>query len=75
MCWLSGRYELHHWFTPQSAGGSNAIWNYMAVSPKLNRMMSNGGNLYAGFRASVVAIYGAVPTAAASAATSECGCE
>jgi len=69
-----GRYELHHWFSPQSAGGSNAIWNYMAVSPGLNRAMSNGGALYEGFRFSVMSIYGSIPTAAARNINPGCGC-
>jgi RHS repeat-associated protein len=69
-----GRYELHHWFTPRSKGGSNAGWNYMPVSPKLNNMMSDGGWLYNGFKASVLGLYGAIPTVAYNNMGDECEC-
>ena len=70
-----GQYELHHWFTPQSAGGSNAGLNYMAVSPWLNNAMGNGGLMYNAFKGTVLGIYGAIPTAAISAMTDECPCK
>jgi hypothetical protein len=59
-----GLYELHHWFTPRVAGGSNAGWNYMAVSPRLNSLMGSGGWAYNSFKGLVIGIYGAIPTAA-----------
>ncbi len=30
-----GKYELHHWLIPQSAGGTSAGWNLVTVSPGL----------------------------------------
>jgi hypothetical protein len=64
-----GKFELHHWFTPRSKGGSNAGWNYLPTSAWLNRNMSNGGFLYNGFKFSVIGIYGATPTVII-----KCGC-
>lgn len=58
-----GRFELHHWFTPRSAGGSNAGWNYLPVSGRLNNLMSNGGIAYNIFKFTTLWIYGAIPTA------------
>jgi hypothetical protein len=69
-----GRYDLHHWFTPRSLGGSNAAWNYLPVSPWLNRAMGNGGLLYDAFKGSVLGVYGAAPTAVVSALADSCGC-
>jgi RHS repeat-associated protein len=73
-----GSYELHHWFTPQSLGGTSAGWNLAAVSPWLNNAMGDGGILYSAFRASMVAGYlgavGTVPTAIASSHSSSCTC-
>ena len=70
-----GEYQLHHWFTPQSAGVSNAIWNYLPISAKLNNMMSDGGVMYNAFKGLVLGIYGAAPTALISNASSNCGCK
>jgi hypothetical protein len=68
--WLQNNgVQLHHWFRAQSLGGSNAAWNYMAISAKWNRIMGNGRQSlsqfmsYNAFRATVIGIYGAVPTA------------
>lgn len=61
-----GQYELHHWFTPQSSGGTSAGWNLVAISPRLNRMMSDGGLAYDAFKAVFIGTYlgysGAIPT-------------
>jgi hypothetical protein len=71
-----GKYELHHWFTPQSGGGSNAAWNYITTSAWLNRRMGDGGKLYNAFKASVFTMYASpVPTALINEATNKCGCE
>lgn len=70
-----GRYELHHWFTPQSLRGANAAWNYLPVSPWLNRAMSNGGLLYQAFKSSVLGVYGAAPTAVATSIVTSCECQ
>ncbi|MDB0568778.1 RHS repeat-associated core domain-containing protein [Ralstonia solanacearum] len=71
-----GKYELHHWLIPQSAGGTSAGWNLVTVSPGLNRAMSDGGLLFDAFRASVIGSYlgaaGAIPTAIAN--SNKCGC-
>lgn len=56
-----GRFELHHWFTPRSACESNAGWNYLLVSRRLNNLMSNGGIAYNIFKFATLGIYGAVP--------------
>lgn len=48
-----GKYERHHWWKPQSEGGSNAGWNLVAASPKLNNAMGNGGALYQTYRAGI----------------------
>jgi RHS repeat-associated protein len=71
-----GKYELHHWYTPQSMGGTSAGWNLVAVSPWLNNAMSDDGLLYNMFKVSMVGSYlgaaGAVPTAIAN--SNHCGC-
>ena len=71
-----GQYELHHWFTPQSAGGTSAGWNLAAVSPWLNRAMGDGGLLFETFRAAMIGAYlgaaGAVPTAIVDSGACEC---
>jgi RHS repeat-associated protein len=69
-----GEYELHHWFQPQSLGGSNAAWNYVPVTPWLNNAMGQGGLLYNSFKASVLGIYGAIPTSAIESAEDDCSC-
>lgn len=73
-----GSYELHHWFTPLSQGGTSAGWNLAAVTPWLNNAMSDGGMLYQAFRASMIGGYlgaaGTVPTAIASSNNSDCTC-
>ena len=45
-----GRYELHHWNKPQSAGEQNAGWNLVPVTPWLNNKMSDGGLTYRLFK-------------------------
>lgn len=73
-----GSYELHHWFTPQSLGGTSAGWNLVAVSPWLNNAMSDGGLLYNAFKAAMIgghlAAAGTAPTAGVLAATTSCSC-
>jgi RHS repeat-associated protein len=71
-----GKYELHHWFTPQSAGGTSAGWNLVPVSAWLNRRMSDGGLLFNAFKAAFIgtnaAAAGAVPTAIVNSRSCEC---
>lgn len=70
-----GKYDLHHWYKPQSAGGTSAGWNMVAISPWLNRRMSDGGKLYSAFKAAMIGTYlsaaSAVPTAIVN---SRCEC-
>jgi len=82
------RLQLHHWFRTQVGGGSNAGWNYLPISQRLNRLM-NDGRLFTPtgritintikkftsfniFRGAVLGIYGGIPTGSISKAT--CGC-
>jgi hypothetical protein len=62
-----GKYQLHHWFTAQSAGGTSAGWNLVAVSSKFNNMMGNGGFLFNAFKAAYIGVnlgaVGSIPTA------------
>lgn len=73
-----GSYELHHWFTPQSLGGTSAGWNLVPVTPWLNNAMGNGGLLCSALRASMIGGHlgtlGAVPTAIVSSLTLSCTC-
>jgi RHS repeat-associated protein len=77
--------SLHHWFTPQREGGSNAGWNLMVVPGRLNSWM--GYSLGAG-RTVEKAIKFAVPSSLAGGVVaggywglqrdqwkSECGCK
>ncbi len=71
-----GKYELHHWYTPQVMDGTSAGWNLVATTPKLNNMMGNGGPLYVAFKTAFigtnVAYAGAIPTATISNIFCEC---
>lgn len=51
-----GKYELHHWFTPQSFGGTSAGWNIVTTSSKLNRAMGNGGWLFNVYKTSIIGV-------------------
>ncbi|WP_444956866.1 RHS repeat-associated core domain-containing protein [Microbulbifer sp. ZKSA002] len=73
-----GKYELHHWFTPQSKNGTSAGWNLVPVTPSFNRRMSNGGILFNTFKGSLIGTYlgalGAVPTALSEQMTNQDEC-
>lgn len=74
-----GKYDLHHWFTPQSAGGTSAGWNLVPVTPRFNRAMSNGGRLFSAFKFVMLGAHtGAIstfPVAAILNDNPECECE
>lgn len=74
-----GKYELHHWFTPQSAGGTSAGWNLVPLTPAFNNAMSNGGLLFSAFKGTMLGGYlgaaGTLPMAAILNSDSECECQ
>lgn len=74
-----GKYQLHHWFTPQSAGGTSAGWNLVALTPEFNNAMSDGGLLFSLFKGAMIGGYlgaaSSVPMAAFSNTNSECTCD
>lgn len=65
-----GKYELHHWFKADSLGGTAAGWNLVAVTPRLNNMMSNGGALFNAFRAALITSYAAAASGIGNAGLS-----
>ena len=76
--------SLHHWFTPQRAGGSNAGWNLFQMPLSLNRWMGyDAGAGRAVEMAMRIAIPGSLPAGATAGGIwgvnksdwqSECGC-
>jgi len=74
-----GKYELHHWFTPQSAGGTSAGWNLVPLTPAFNNAMSNGGLLFSAFKGTMLGGHlgaaGTLPMAAILNSDSECECQ
>ncbi|WP_368563720.1 RHS repeat-associated core domain-containing protein [Pseudoxanthomonas sp. UTMC 1351] len=65
--WLQANGQsLHHWLVPQRWGSVNAGFNYLPISAKFNSWMNNSTATRSfvewGFRASVLGIYGALPT-------------
>lgn len=71
-----GKYQLHHWFKPQSVGGTSAGWNLVSVSSWLNQTMSDGGVHFNLFRASMIFGYagaaGTIPNAIIHSNACEC---
>jgi hypothetical protein len=59
--------QARYRYTPLSLGGTSAGWNLVAVSPWLNRTMSNGGALFNAFKGAMIGSHlgaiGAIPTA------------
>ena len=71
----SGR-SLHHWGVPQRWGGSNAGWNYVPISARLNSYM-NGSTLMRqaadwAFRAGMAGAHGAIPTGTIRKGSRDC---
>ena len=71
-----GKYELHHWNKPRSAGENNAGWNLVPITPWLNRRMSDGGWLYQSFKYGMYNSYSSAMSGIVSNVTntSNCGC-